>query len=287
LQVNRSNNRGILIGGRGKFHDTEISILNPTDHPIEIREATNAKPCCGIVSLEPPAPTVLRPGASVKLKVRLKLGELLGPLSHRTLLATNEPGQEPIEIWNLADVKPELWVEPKESGMITLRPGTQSIYRFVLHSNGNGEVAPISLDQIELRTNLPVRWLSKSITQSHENELIEASREGEVTLPSDGSIGAHVEELRFEHQKQLRAIHPIQWERLPAIRSSPEALLFTNSRGQPPKTLIIRATDDREFKILGVDDKEKLLQASIEPSHRSRTHRIDIVFRGPKKSDGP
>ena len=108
LTISRSNDCGILIGGPGRTRDVEYPITNTSNRAVRILEVTNAKPCCGIIALTPPPPTVLQPGASATLKVRLKLGGAIGPLSHRTLIVTDETGQEPIEIWNFADVKPRI-----------------------------------------------------------------------------------------------------------------------------------------------------------------------------------
>ena len=287
LLVNRSNNRGILIGGRGRFLDTETVIKNPTDHPIKILDVVNAKPCCGIVSFSPPVPTVLRPGDSATITVRLKLNESLGPLAHRTLITTNTSGDEPIEVWNYATVYPEISIEPKSSGSITVLPGSDLKVQFTIHSNGNDEVAPIPLDAILLRSNLSVHWLGDVVEVKRGDGLIEISREGEVQIPAGRSVGRHAEEVRVEFREQLKATLPILWETPTSIHMAPEALLFTAVNSQPAKVLLLRSTDDREFQLLGVESEHELVKATIERNIRKKFHRVEVVLNSASKVEKP
>jgi hypothetical protein len=128
--------------------------------------------------------------------------------------------------------------------------------------------------------------LSEPVEHIHPNGLIECSRRGEVVLPSESSIGRHVEELRLEYEGRPKVVHPILWETSPAIRSVPEGLLFSGSDQGKSKSLIIRSIDEREFRIDDVEDEQDQISTTFSRHVAKNVHRLDVTLKTDRKTNG-
>jgi hypothetical protein len=266
--------------GRELTH--RYQLRNRTTNDVAIVNVVNRKPCCGRVNQ---VKTVLRPGNEVAIEVILLVGDRFGDVVHETEVVTEPTDVDPLVLKTSARVVPEIQVEAEDSARIVLPVGSNED-RVVPHrvlAWGTETDPPIDLDRLTLRSTIKVEWFGPKEQGIDDDGLPRATRRFRAKLPAHPSAGPQSAELVLFEGDTRRHVQTLRWEVVSALVAAPEVLIFRS--GASKSRVLIRSTDRRPFRVLGVSSGTDGLQGRAVASEAAATQIVE--FDGePRRIDG-
>lgn len=262
-----------MVLSRGQIIEHTFTLLNPSDHPLQVRSARAMSPCCSEVVA---APTSIGPGESGRLVVCFKTGYQAGKKSLGFRLEVDDPRQPSRTYALQAELVPEVEVRTLGGGDDSPRIGemgvrTMRIITRRLREEGRG--APATFE------GPTGRFVADAVEKAHEGGLIESSRDLAVELPRRDRAGPQSETLTFGWADGTSWEHRISWMVRPHLVVSPEALVISPGTAVD-RTVLLKSTTT-PFRVLGVEGEAVALASTGgDAPSKVQSARLRIDCRG-------
>jgi hypothetical protein len=247
---------------------------------VRILQFINAKPCCGEV--DSTEPKTLAPGESITLKVRVKAGETLGPLSHRALVKTDLAESSELEFWTLADVIPRARLEETTQKATSLFPGQSARRDFVAFSSGTKAEPPLTLDDTTVKASTGLTWGGPATESRSEGGIVESRRPFTIELKADGQPRTCHVDISIVDGTSILLRRLIDWEVASCLKASPPGIIVTDRSERTETNILIRSVDDRAFALSEATSSLPGVVAEFKGSERHGIHVVRVkIESGP------
>jgi hypothetical protein len=281
-ESDRRHDFGPILGGRTTALDHVYLLTNRSNRPVRLVRALNLKSCCGDVELQP---ALLAPGERAELRVTLRIGDSIGPVTHRAAVETDLPEAQVVEFWTSAVVYPEARIEQRGEGAPAVSPGATSRREFVAITYGTPDRPAVPLDDPALAGSLPVAWIGPIVEDAREGGLIERSRPFAATRALPNDPGVHVDEVRLVRDGVPVAVLPIRWDVVSVLTATPGALVRGPTDAET-QSILLRARDNRAFRVLGGESSLAGVCAAADKDEPAASQAIRVSFSNEPASEG-
>lgn len=271
--VDRHHDFGVVIGRAGLALDHEYRLDNPTDEPITIVRAINLKSCCGTIHLDKPT---IEPGGSATLRVTVRVGETIGPISHHAAIETDQLGSEPVDFWTTVIAHPRGRIEATTEESPVILANEEAGRDFVALTYGTPSDPPLAPDDSTVLASLDLEWGGPAADRILGDGLIERRRPFAVRFPGDGRVGARVDQITLVDGDQVILRHPLHWEVVAAIQATPPGIVA--SEPTPiERSVLLRSRDGRAFRIEAITSEIPGVEAMASTDGSQPVHAIQIT----------
>jgi hypothetical protein len=202
--------------------------------------------------VEPIDPKSLAPGESITLTATIRVGETVGPLSHRALVETDLPGDSVLEFWTTANVIARARIEETTEKINPVFPGQSMRRTFIAYAYGTATEPPPRLDDSTLRVTSGATWEGAARDRQFDGLVIERSRPFSIELKAKGKPGSRLEDISLVDGKNVLYRQQLAWEVASALKASPPGVIVMQASGSLEKRVVIRSLDQTAFEILRV-----------------------------------
>ncbi len=152
------------------------------------------------------------------------------------------------------------------------QPGRQVMRITCRRVAGDGRTLPT---QVEAESPLAARFLGEPREQTESESVTSQARDVEIALPSSSNPGDHCSSIRFRWPEGRTQEQPVLWEVVPPVRASPSRLVLRQSERDVTHTVVLRAFDDRPFRVSHVGPRHLLASFDFN-DEASRTHTLKL-----------
>ena len=241
---------GLVLAGSDVIRAHTFQIANTSGRPVRVHGVANRKPCCGDVT--PMAATVVEPGQSIKVAVRIKIGLAAGHVVHVAAIETDGGDDSGVDLITMATAHARVTVEEIDPLSGPLDPGHSRRIEYLIRSFGVEGNPPPPLDDRTIRCGVPAEWVGLPVSGvDAEAGLIEVRRNLAVTLPASSDPGSRSVSLELlDGGGAVVGRRWIGWEVASAWKTSPAGLVFTtDAQATAGRMVVVRCRDDHPFRL--------------------------------------
>lgn len=131
-------------------------------------------------------------------------------------------------------------------------------------------------ESLKVSPPLTARWLGAAVEAKQSDDMVETTRDVEVTLPASTNVGARQEQLNVGWAGEKTLEHRLAWQVHPCIRAFPSGLVLAPSAERETRTVLLQC-DDRPFRITKVAGA-MLADGDESPSLSRKVHQLQLVL---------
>lgn len=267
---------GLLLAGSETKLVHTYKLTNISFKGVRILGVENRKPCCGEVATV--EPQTLEHGQALEVPVTLKLGVGSGEVLRHAVLQV-DGNDNSISLITRATSQSRIAMIAVQPEIDLLNLGETRSVEYFVYSYGTQSIPCLNLDDMEIRSELPTKWVDKvERLGTSGRHIFEHRRRLAVTLPAASEPGRRSYMLFIQdHAGLIVGRQQIVWTVLNQLETTPTGLIFAaNSAIGDHKQVVLRSRDDEPFKILGTESS--LTNISIETDQLQKTtHRIKVA----------
>jgi len=250
-------------------------LTNSTRAPVHALKAVPLTPCCCAVG---PLPGEIPAASSAEVSASLKLGLNPGLVRAEALIVASSTG---LTVWSLelrANVVAKREIRPAEPAEeYTLSTGCAGRWIWRVTTRCAPDEAPAAPITVRATEPLRVSFLGPSSVPLLSHGVRESTRDIEVLAPATARpFGRqHGEIVVWFDRDQALLKHRISWHVVPVLRAVPSGFVLTGADGPVSKSVLVES-DDRPFRIIGINNPFATDSASPGSCGAFRSHRIEL-----------
>jgi hypothetical protein len=147
----------------------------------------------------------------------------------------------------------------------------------VVSTYGTKQSPPVALDDTTITATTALSWGGHSEERAVDIQIVERTRRFSLVLASNGEPGYRSEQITLKHKDKVLAGYSFQWEVPRLLKAVPSTIIVSPSSGNAEKTVVLRSTDSRNFRVTRVETDMEGIRAECEDRGLSSVKSIRIA----------